>query len=142
MAVKNCVKCGKLFVYVNRNVCPECVEQEEKDYNAVREYLKEHPGAHVEEIGRETGVEENLILRFLREGRLITTAPAQLECLSCGAPISYGRLCEKCAKAVSHDIEAVHRERQAAEQAKHKERDKWNTSGDRIMFTADRNRNR
>ncbi|MHB8171468.1 MAG: flagellar protein [Thermincolia bacterium] len=140
MTVKNCVKCGKLFMYVNRNVCPDCVEKEEQDYNKVRDYLKEHPGARVEEIGRETEVEEGLIMRFLREGRLITMAAPELECLSCRAPILHGSLCEKCSKAVSHDIEVVQREKQATDQAKHKERDKWKSSGDRIMFTADWNR--
>ncbi|MDA8233875.1 MAG: hypothetical protein M0Z31_03530 [Clostridia bacterium] len=140
MTVKNCVKCGKLFMYVNRSVCPECVEKEEQDYNKVRDYLREHPGAQVEEIGRETGVEENLIMRFLREGRLITTASPELECLSCGAPIPYGRLCEKCSKAVSHDIEVVHKEKLAADKGKQKQEDKWKSKGDSIMFTAYRNR--
>lgn len=60
------------------------------------------------EISNETGIEEKLILHFLREGRLeMMTADGSLVCEKCGTPIKSGRLCRKCSEALSHALNSV-----------------------------------
>lgn len=56
MNLRNCPQCGKLFVYNIRNLCPECIKKDEKDFGCVRDYLYNHPRATIEEISEETGV--------------------------------------------------------------------------------------
>jgi len=100
LELRNCPVCGKVFVFVTRNLCPECAAKEEEEFRKVKDYLYEFPGATMEEISEKTGVSTKRILEFLREGRLILkkeNVNILLRCEMCGAPILAGRLCEKCA---------------------------------------------
>ena len=38
----NCANCGKLFVKVTRNVCPDCVKEEEKKFQTVYDSSSNH----------------------------------------------------------------------------------------------------
>lgn len=99
MEVRNCRRCGKMFVYVGRDLCPECREEDERDFDRVREYLRRHPRADIEELHQETGVEREKILGFLREGRLEVDRDgisSVYRCRICGKVISHGRICLDC----------------------------------------------
>jgi len=99
--LRNCPECGKVFVYVTRNLCPECAAKEEELFRKVKDYLYEVPGATMEEIYEKTGVPPKKILEFLREGRLILkkeNVNLILHCEMCGQPILTGRLCDKCSR--------------------------------------------
>ncbi|TYP50911.1 TIGR03826 family flagellar region protein [Thermosediminibacter litoriperuensis] len=100
MEIRNCPVCGKVFVFVARNLCPECIAKEEEEFRKVKDYLYEFPGATMEEISEKTGVSPKKILEFLREGRLLLkkeNVNILLRCQMCGSPILTGRICEKCA---------------------------------------------
>jgi hypothetical protein len=96
--VRNCKRCGKIFVYAGIPVCPECLEKEEEQYRKVKRYLDEHPRAGVSETSEGTGVPVEVVVEFLRQGLLVTQAgPAgQLTCMICKKPITRGRLCPRC----------------------------------------------
>jgi flagellar operon protein (TIGR03826 family) len=100
MDLRNCPQCGKLFAYTGSNkLCPVCRQTEEDDYKKVRDYLWDHPGATIEMVHEETGVERELIIKFIKEERLIAegiTIDFELECERCGTPIKQGRFCKKC----------------------------------------------
>ncbi|MGI6574707.1 MAG: MerR family transcriptional regulator [bacterium] len=101
MEVRNCPRCGKIFVYVGRKYCPECREQDERDFDRVRKYLRRNPGSNIDKINEDTKVEKEKILQFLREGRL-EQSPAGLtplqKCEICGKEIKLGRICDQCLK--------------------------------------------
>jgi len=66
-------------------------------YKKVRDYLYDHPNATMVEVSEATGVEEKIILEFLREGRLELKEPSPvLTCERCGKPITTGRMCKEC----------------------------------------------
>lgn len=99
MEVRNCRRCGKMFIYVGRDICPRCREEDERDFDRVREYLRHYPRADIQELHRETGVDKEKILNFLREGRLEIDRDgisSVSQCRICGRPISQGRICLKC----------------------------------------------
>ena len=111
--LKNCPVCGKVFVKIVKNLCPDCVEAEEKEFLTVREYIKENPGASVEEISVVTEIDEKKILRWLREGRIEYSsrqAGIKITCKSCGAPISVGNLCGECARELSDKLHSMSRQ--------------------------------
>ncbi|KNZ70093.1 flagellar protein [Thermincola ferriacetica] len=113
--LRNCPKCGKVFVMVNRNLCPDCVREEEEKFEQVRSYLKKYPGATVEQIAEKFDVEENVILRWLREGRIQDAhLEFKLTCQRCGAPIRIGTLCSRCAQELTSEM---------MDKAKHKKRE-------------------
>ncbi len=97
MPAITCKRCGKLFRSVNRVICPECLEKEKQSYQTVEKYLRENPGATVAEIAQNTEVDEKVILKFIKEGRLKEVeVSVNLKCEACGKPIASGRLCPAC----------------------------------------------
>lgn len=127
MELRNCPVCGRVFNYVGKNMCPECVRSEDRDFDAVSDYLYRHPNATVAQVHEGTGVREELILRFLRDGRLLVSdgATVGLYCESCGAPIRTGRLCERCANTLTRSVERLTttpREETPAERPSERER--------------------
>jgi len=106
MELRNCKRCGQVFLYNEvRNICPECVEKEEQDFEAVKKYLWDYPNSSLVEVSEATGVKEEQILKYLREGRIILGDNSQmrLECEICGMQITYGRICSACNKALAGD---------------------------------------
>lgn len=101
MELKNCKNCGDLFLYTgNRAICPACVEKEEQEFELVKQYLWDRPNSSLPDVSEATGVKEERILKYLREGRIILGGDSKLrlECEICGGEITYGRICDKCAK--------------------------------------------
>lgn len=101
--VRNCRRCGKIFVYVGVPVCRDCLAKEEEQYNVVKRYVDGHPGSGVQETSDETGVPVDVVVEFLRRGLLVTqSGPAgQLVCVVCKKPITKGKLCPKCEEALA-----------------------------------------
>jgi flagellar operon protein (TIGR03826 family) len=98
MELRKCPRCGNLFAYVAIPICDKCLQKEEDDFIKVRDYLRENPMSGLKETSKDTNVSEDLILHFLKEGRIVaTTAFGEiLTCERCGKPINSGRFCEKC----------------------------------------------
>lgn len=101
--VKQCRQCGILFQSLGSNICPNCAEELDRQFHTVKNYLYDNPDANVFDITRDTGVPENLILRFLREGLLtVSVADGSLECEECGEAITSGRYCSKCERTLEN----------------------------------------
>ena len=106
--LRNCPVCGKVFVKLSKNMCPDCMEQEEQEFELVRKYLKDNPGASVKEISEVTEVEDNKILKWMREGRIDVSfnVGGGLTCRGCGVEITAGNLCSKCAQNLAKEIKS------------------------------------
>lgn len=99
MDIRNCIRCGKIYKYDGFKICPSCRRLDEEDFQKVKDYLYEYPGANISEVHEGTGVDVDKIIEFLREGRLEIAGGGNLilECESCGVSINTGRFCNKCA---------------------------------------------
>lgn len=105
MNVRNCRKCGRIFNYVVGPIlCPRCVEEQEKVFQVVKEYVIEHHGADIAEVSRECNVEPSQIRQWIREERLqfADDSPIRIPCEGCGAMIRSGRYCDKCKAAMTN----------------------------------------
>lgn len=103
MDVFNCPNCNSLFVMTKfRDVCDACYKEEEAQYDKVYAYIRKKTNrtASMMQVVMETGVEERLIIKFVRTGKLrISQFPnLGIPCEKCGANIKSGRLCGKCGK--------------------------------------------
>jgi flagellar operon protein (TIGR03826 family) len=109
MKIRQCSQCKGIFQsFGEETVCPRCMEEMDQQYVKVRDYLYEHPRAGIVELSKETQVDEKMILRFLKEERLILAEPTEyLRCASCGTPISSGRYCENCLKSIKNEIDRL-----------------------------------
>ena len=105
MELINCKECGRLFSSAGQKVCPDCQNSEEEKFELVKNYLWDNPNSTVKKVSEETGVEEDLIIKFMREDRLAAEGiivDYTLKCKHCGAEINSGIFCEKCrAKMIS-----------------------------------------
>ncbi len=103
-----CRQCGRIFQSYNQTLCPPCVEDRERSYIAVRDYVYMHPEAVLMEIAKKTEVDESLILEFLKEERLsINDSDDSLLCEKCAKPIAKGKYCDKCKEffeQILHDL--------------------------------------
>ncbi len=103
--VRNCRKCGRIFNYLGGTpICPACKEQEEKDFQRVKEYLYQNPGASLTQVSTELEISVEIIKRFLKDGRLEITSEdgnMVLECENCGKSIKTGRYCMDCEKELT-----------------------------------------
>ncbi|HOA79460.1 MAG TPA: MerR family transcriptional regulator [Defluviitaleaceae bacterium] len=106
MQVRNCIRCGKLFNYIGKPICYECIQQDEKDFEKVKEYIYDHPKATITEVSKQTGVSVKKITKFLREERLevVDGSVGWLTCESCGADINTGRFCKECTLKLKNNL--------------------------------------
>ncbi len=108
--IRNCKKCGKLFNYVGGSkLCQECREDLEKQFQTVKDYIREHPGVGIQEVSEACEVEVSQIKTWLREERLELTSgsPLALACESCGVSILKGRYCDKCKLDLANGLQNI-----------------------------------
>jgi flagellar operon protein (TIGR03826 family) len=104
MELRNCPECGKIFTFIKTNLCPECKQIQEDQFETVKQYLLEHPKAHIQQISEDTGVSEKTISGYLRDGRIIASSENKnlgLTCELCGEPITGGRFCFACGQKLT-----------------------------------------
>jgi hypothetical protein len=95
-------------------VCADCLIEEEEQFIMVRDFLEQHPGCTMGEITQATEVDEAVIMRFLREGRLATLGDlaggVKGECLRCRTEIAYGKYCKACIEEMGSALKDSARE--------------------------------
>lgn len=124
----NCMNCGAVFVKNIRNICRNCYEKEEKAFETVYHFLlpRKNRQATLIDIVDATGIEEKLIIKFIREKRLRTSDFPMLAygCERCGKNITTGKLCTKCQTELRRELHKLEAEkerktnRQLAEESK------------------------
>jgi hypothetical protein len=66
-------------------------------FEKVKEFIRMHPNATIQEVVVETGVEFDKVREFIDEGRLkIVPIDVVFRCQICGAKLSSGRICSQC----------------------------------------------
>src|SRR5699024_2111865 len=95
MELTNCSNCGEVFAIDVVDVCPKCYRVEEEAFQKVYKFVQKQKNrsAALPEIAKETEVEEELIIKFLKQNRLSASEFPQLmyPCESCGKLISEQR---------------------------------------------------
>ncbi|MCR5717402.1 MAG: flagellar protein [Lachnospiraceae bacterium] len=90
-------------VFGDDHICPKCRREIEEQFDRVRAYLYDHPGANIATVTAECEVTERQVLRWLREDRIFVAGNTGyiLKCEGCGKPIPSGVYCPECAKRYS-----------------------------------------
>ena len=97
------------------------------EFKKVRDFVKEHPRVAIEVVIEATGVSEDRVREFLRQGRLDVadfTGPT-LQCQRCGKPIDTGTYCLLCRQDISDTFKnSADSPTKPGEKGKEKEKDK------------------
>ncbi|TFJ93299.1 TIGR03826 family flagellar region protein [Lentibacillus salicampi] len=114
----NCTRCDAIFVKTIRNVCQSCYQKEEEAYQIVYRFLtkRENRESTIKETVKATGVEEAMIIRFMKDKRLRPSEFPKLAypCERCGVDIVRGRFCANCTDELKRDLER-HEDRKNSE---------------------------
>lgn len=107
--LRDCPKCGDFFNYTGvREICPKCAMAEEKMYEEVYRFLRkrENRAATVERIVEATGVERELLYKWVKKNRLQQALFPNLgyPCDNCGRLTSKGKLCDDCASGLKSEL--------------------------------------
>lgn len=113
MPLMNCQECGRVYLGTIGKLCPECREQSEHLFDVVKNYIMDHSNASVQDISSATGVPQDKVLSFLREGRLVASGTATYPCAGCGTPIDTGRFCAPCRVRMSQSLQDAARQMKA-----------------------------
>lgn len=118
MDVKTCRICGRLFNHVSGPVrCPACMDELERKFQEVKEYIWNHRQAQLTQIAEDTGVSVGQLRQWVREERLsfADDSPVGLECEVCGTMIKTGRFCDHCKEKINSNLStAIKKEAVAA----------------------------
>ena len=104
-----------MFQYVTGSVlCPVCRKKDDEEFEKVRNFLRDFPGANMQEVSDNTGVSPGKISRWLKEERLEVSegSPVALNCESCGVRIRSGRFCLDCSRSLAREMINAGRELQ------------------------------
>lgn len=107
MSVSNCVRCGKVINGGSIEVCDSCAEKEKVEFQRIKDYIENNPGATVFQVTTALDIAIKNIKRYLRENRLeIADRDAKsnsfLSCIKCGESIRSGYYCMNCATSVQY----------------------------------------
>lgn len=125
--IETCPSCGDIYVKNQfRDVCQKCWKEEEQAYDQVSKFMRrrENRAATMLQLVEAVGVEEELIQKFIRTGRLKVTQFPNLgyPCDKCGAIIRSGKLCEPCALEIKKDLEQHEQEEAFKEELRKREK--------------------
>ncbi len=107
MNLRNCSRCGKMFNYIGgQPLCEPCKKAIEEDFQKVKQYITDNPGAGLKQISEDNGVTTKQIQQWIREERLMFSkdSPLALQCENCGEPIQTGRFCAKCKATMANNL--------------------------------------
>jgi len=113
----NCPKCGRLFVKNQfRDICEICYKEEEKLFEKVYNFLRkrENRTATLAQVVAATEVDETLIIKWIKKGRLQLVQFPNLgyPCEKCGKLIREGRLCLECSEGIQKQLQKLEQEKQ------------------------------
>jgi len=123
----NCPTCGALFVKSTiRDVCETCYREEEEAFELVNKFIKkrENRTASMLQVVEQTGVSDDLIIKFIKKGRLqlIHFPNLGYPCEKCGAVIRSGTLCDSCKLELKKEIEQFTQEEMRRKELEERER--------------------
>ncbi|UJW59114.1 hypothetical protein HXZ66_17710 [Bacillus sp. A116_S68] len=129
--LKNCPNCDKLFVKALRPVCDACAREVEDKFETVYTFIRkrENRRASIEEVHEATEVEIDLIMQFVREGRLHLSQFPNLTypCEKCGAKIREARLCANCRDEINEGLQVGEKQKAFEDRKRDRERARYQT---------------
>lgn len=124
--LSNCPECGRLFVKGMHEICEQCRKEEDKQFDIVYNFIrqKENRSSTIADVIEGTQVDEDLIYKFIRQGRLQLSKFPNLgyPCQKCGKQIREGKLCKSCATELKTNLEQFEKETERQKELDKKEK--------------------
>lgn len=101
--LRNCKKCNRLFsAKEGEFLCSRCNDEVDDEFLRVKEYIYDNPSSSVKEVSSNTGVHVDIILKWIREEKIVVGQHSSITfCERCGEPSDGSRYCKKCVHELS-----------------------------------------
>ncbi|WP_088041564.1 TIGR03826 family flagellar region protein [Bacillus sp. EAC] len=125
--LRNCPICNSIFVKTNlRDVCESCYKVEQKNFDKVYNFIRkrENRKATILEIVEATEVEDELIMKWIRNGKLRVSDFPNLgyPCDKCGTLIQKGSICSDCSTGLKKDLLKVEEEKRRIQELRKRDK--------------------
>jgi predicted amidophosphoribosyltransferase len=113
MKLANCPRCRRPFINQGRNLCPVCIEEEDKAFDTIRDYLDQNPGAGLYQICVNTGIDEGVVISLIQRGKLRSVERRLThQCARCGTEVLIvdGDFCDRCQRELQSKVSKAIRE--------------------------------
>lgn len=102
----NCKRCERLFQKVVRDICPDCIKEQQELVRLIKEYLREHPYATIPAVATATDITIEDIMDLIEQQILILVEfpNMTITCDGCGLPTHEGRFCKACKDELVKDM--------------------------------------
>ncbi len=128
-----CSSCGASFSRIYVSLCNECMKDDDKRFALIRDYLRTHAGATINDISEATGLSRGDVARFESSGRLMRVSGGftmqQEHCTCTGS----GPRCEYCRKQLASRVIGDYAAR--GESLPPKPGQEQPTEGQRVFYT-------
>ncbi|WML46093.1 TIGR03826 family flagellar region protein [Neobacillus sp. PS3-40] len=133
--LENCPNCNDIFVKTQfRDLCQKCWKEEEVDFETVYTFIRkrENRSATIDQVVGHTEVKEELIIKFIKKGRLQLANFPNLgyPCDKCGRTIRKGKLCENCTTELKGDLNSFQAEEKRKQDQMQREKATYYSSKD------------
>jgi flagellar operon protein (TIGR03826 family) len=123
----NCPDCDRLFVKISiRAICEVCYKKEETAFDKVYRFIRKRENrlATIIDVINATGVEEKLIYKFIKTGRIRATQFPNFgyPCQKCGALIKDGKLCTDCKNDLTKQLAQFEKSEHLEQELKEREK--------------------
>ena len=118
--LKNCRRCNRIFPYVaGMHVCQSCQREEERSFEKVSMYVREHPGVPLNVVATELDLSFDVLMKYVREGRLQVRGSDGRSvnfCEKCGVELTpqnmheTRRFCRPCEGGLSAELESTRKD--------------------------------
>lgn len=114
MEIRNCRVCGKMMQYIGLGapICPACKKKLEEKFATAKKFIKENPGATINQLAEAAEVPISQINQWVREERLVFSddSPIGIDCERCGKMIKAGRYCQECKNKLVNELSSGRKE--------------------------------
>lgn len=104
MDIGYCKYCEKIINKKYGEYCNQCVKLINSNLARAKAELYENPDITFGELVEKDGINAEIILILMRQGRLIWKKSNALTCVICGKSISQGNLCTDCHASLDESI--------------------------------------
>lgn len=107
--LKNCVKCGKVFVPIGpERYCADCRRKQEEQEREISSYVRDHPGVSIETAAEAVDAPKRLIRRMAFQGKFSSQGKTFTHaCLNCGRTITQGTYCADCLEKLRNESKKI-----------------------------------
>lgn len=99
-----CKYCEKIINKKYGEYCNQCVKLIDSNLARAKAELYENPDITFNELVEKEGINAEIILILMRQGRLMWKTSNVLSCVICGKSISQGNLCSDCHASLDESI--------------------------------------